>query len=221
MNDLNDTNLRSTLRKASDSIAVPSTTMLVETGVARGRVVARRRRARRVVAVGLATVAAIAIIGMLLEHGGDSAGSLSPAEQSSPTAAAPSTRASAPSLSARKSRSASNHRSSSRGSDGGSTPVQVGIFPDAGAPASTMDFRSTTRWGGEVNGQWYVVWAGVSGSDPSMGKVLISPVDENAYYLSLPGSGTLTIESQRGSFLVCTGQNGKQHVLDTATMHWR
>ena len=56
----------------------------------------------------------------------------------------------------------------------------TGIFDDQEAPAPGMVFLASNRWVGLVDGVSVAVYAGVSGEDTSLGRVLIMRADHGA-----------------------------------------
>jgi|GEM_PF-1681994 len=99
----------------------------------------------------------------------------------------------------------------------------VGIFQDAEAPAPGAVFLGTNRWVGPVGGTNVAVYAGVSGSDRTTGRLLVvvegPTLDPTT--VDLPGSGALAVASADGSLLTLTDASGATHVFDVAARAWR
>jgi len=99
----------------------------------------------------------------------------------------------------------------------------TGIFQDTEAPAPGGVFLGTNRWVGPVAGTTVAVYAGVSGSDPTTGRLLVvvegPTLDPTT--VDLPGSGALTATSADGDLLTVTDASGATHVFDVAARAWQ
>lgn len=102
------------------------------------------------------------------------------------------------------------------------TPWPTGIFQDNEAPASTDEFVATNRWvGAAADGQSIAVYAGVSGTDPTAGRILVlkEGTPTSSTWIEMPGSGALRVESADGTVVTLVDPAGKEHVFDAATLH--
>ena len=109
--------------------------------------------------------------------------------------------------------------------DGAFSETPEGIFADAEAPASGMVFLGSNRWSGELmDGTCVMVWAGVDGSDPTTGMVLVgvsTSAETVPTFVPLPGSGPLHVISAHGARLTLAEADGKgKHVFDVETQTW-
>lgn len=104
-----------------------------------------------------------------------------------------------------------------------STSWPTGIFQDTEAPAPGSVFLGTNRWVGEAGDHIAAVYAGVSGSDASTGRLLIA-VDGPTMTpttVDLTGSGALRVASADGSVLSITDAGGRTHLFDARTSVWQ
>ncbi|WP_062464166.1 hypothetical protein [Demequina soli] len=98
----------------------------------------------------------------------------------------------------------------------------VGIFDDPEAPASGSELLGTNRWVGVVDGVTMAAWAGVSGTDPTLGRVLVATDDGTGAHemIGLEGVGRLTIVSEDAGSLYVVDEHGDTHVLDLRARAW-
>jgi len=214
-----DNDLHDALRARLASIHVPDSDALINGAVRRGH---RKQRRRLALGAGgaLMTLAAVAAVAGFMhassedgriEPAGTISLSPSPARTSDPAAVI----ASKSALAAGPGGSAAT----------GTPPSHLeGIFVDTGAPASTMDIRATTRWTGQVDGDWYSVWAGASGTSPAAGAVLVLPLDSasgsKGALVALPGAGLLHITAASHGVLTCTDAHGIRHTFSVRSRAW-
>ncbi len=96
-----------------------------------------------------------------------------------------------------------------------------GIFQDGEAPASGSRFLGTNRWVGTVAGRTIAVFAGQSGEDPSMGRLLVMTAGpsmgvSSGRTVDLPGVGPLSVASASGGTLSIMDSRGVAHAFDVA-----
>lgn len=107
--------------------------------------------------------------------------------------------------------------------DDASNAWPTGIFEDPEAPASGGDFLGSNRWVGLVGDTTVAVYAGVSGTDATTGRLLIAvdgPTITGAR-IDLAGSGALRVASADGAVLSITDVSGHTHLFDVATRTWQ
>lgn len=102
----------------------------------------------------------------------------------------------------------------------------AGIFEDTEVPTRGADLLGSNRWVGHTADRTLMVWAGRSGEDASLGRVLVArtgggllPTAQKV--LDLPGSGALRVVAARGTVLDLVDTHGVRHVLDAATGTFR
>ncbi len=100
-----------------------------------------------------------------------------------------------------------------------------GIFEDGEAPAPGSRFLGTNRWVGTVAGQSIAVFAGQSGEDPSMGRLLVitagpSMSVQSGNTVDLPGVGALRVAAASGGTLSVMDSRGVAHAFDAAAARW-
>ncbi|GAA1870694.1 peptidase inhibitor family I36 protein [Myceligenerans crystallogenes] len=90
----------------------------------------------------------------------------------------------------------------------------AGIFQDAEAPARGAEFRGVNRWVGHSGGRALTVWAGRSGQDASLGRVLVADAGRADAVVDLPGAGALRVVAARGTVLELIDEHGARHRFD-------
>ncbi|MFD2023993.1 peptidase inhibitor family I36 protein [Promicromonospora aerolata] len=101
-----------------------------------------------------------------------------------------------------------------------------GIFADAEAPARGAEFRGGNRWVGQVADRTLIVWAGRSGTDASLGRLLIASAGTDGMLRShdvvdVPGAGTLRVASAHAGVLVLVDEHGARHRFDAGSGTFR
>ncbi len=101
-----------------------------------------------------------------------------------------------------------------------------GIFQEAEAPASRDQMLATGRWVGAAGrGVATAVYVGRSGTDQSVGRLLILDTDArmhvvNAVWIDAPGRGTLTLVGATGAILTMSDASGRALRFNVATESW-
>jgi hypothetical protein len=175
--------------------------------------------------LGCERAAGVAIAaGLLLTACGAGGGGTEPHLTHTAAAVDPTDDASA-SIDAAKQRAAQQHASEVAAGDEHSEPAspERGIFDSAEAPFATVDFRSTSHWGGTVGGTAYVVYAGQDGQQASTGVVIVEPfgTGSGTTFHRMGGVGALTIVAAEGGTLVLRDARGGTHVFDVASRSFR
>jgi hypothetical protein len=120
-----------------------------------------------------------------------------------------------------KQRAAEQHASDVAADDEESEPASPdrGVFDGAEAPFATVEFRSTSHWGGTVGGKGFVVYAGEDGQQASTGVVIVQPfgTGSRTTFHRMTGVGALTIVAEDGSRLSLRDASGDMHVFDVAS----
>lgn len=101
-------------------------------------------------------------------------------------------------------------------------PWPRGVVEDAEAPARGAEYLGTNRWVGPGGAGTLAVWAGCSGQDPTLGRVLVGSFDADLRTVSrrtvdLAGSGPLRIISAEGVVLTIADAHGDRHRFNAAT----
>ncbi len=100
-------------------------------------------------------------------------------------------------------------------------PWPTGIFADPEAPAPGTTFLGSNRWVGSVDGAYLAIYAGRSGADPTVGRIIAIWSDgRSGYTLDKEGTGALTVVDERGSVLTLRDTNGKSHALNATAGKW-
>ncbi|MFI6427300.1 peptidase inhibitor family I36 protein [Promicromonospora sp. NPDC050880] len=98
----------------------------------------------------------------------------------------------------------------------------AGIFDDAEAPVRGAELLGSNRWVGHAGGRTLMVWAGRSGEDRTLGRVLVATTGTGLMTAShrtvdLPGTGALRVVTAHGAVLELVDEHGTRHVLDAAS----
>ena len=101
-----------------------------------------------------------------------------------------------------------------------------GIFADAEAPARGAEFLGSNRWVGQVDGRTLIVWAGRSGGDASLGRLIVASAGSDRMIRShdvvdLPGAGALRVASARDGVLDLVDEHGARHRFDAGSGTFR
>ncbi|GAB2489466.1 hypothetical protein GCM10027063_33470 [Promicromonospora xylanilytica] len=103
-----------------------------------------------------------------------------------------------------------------------SAVLPAGILEDTEAPVRGADLLGSNRWVGHVDGRTLMVWAGRSGENGSIGRVLVARTGTGLMaaeqeLLDLPGSGALRVVAARGGVVDLVDAHGDRHLLDVTT----
>jgi hypothetical protein len=138
---------------------------------------------------------------------------------------APRTDGASASIDSAKSRAAQQHADDVAAGKETSEPAvpDEGVFASVEAPFATVVFRATSHWGGKVEGQGYVVYAGEDGQHASVGEVIVDPYDPGSGRRSRPrihrlgGVGALRIVAANKEVLVLKDVRGVEHLFNVAS----